>query len=248
MTDSLQLPSFSPGIKRSHDGSPVTSGLELTPQTTHNSSTRDVSPAPSAPSSPLSELTATTPQRPQMVTQTLIGQVDPSISGPPPAKKPKLTFAERQSELMIQKLIKEEKAKVKADEKAKKEHDKQEEKRKKAEEKEAVKRQKEMEKAEKDAERAEKQKLKDEEKAKKEAEKVKKEEEKAKREEEKAAELRKKERVSLDAPYRSRGILCGHGHVLMLLAVANAVGSVLQSPSATVDSSYDARQDVGRAF
>lgn len=179
MADSLQtLPSLSPGVKRTHDGLPVTSGLELTPQTTNNSSTRDVTPVPSRDSSPLSELTATTPQRPE--------SMNPAA---PPTKKPKLTFAEKQTELAIQRLVKEEKAKQKAEEKARKEEERAEEKRKKAEEKEAVKRQKEMEKAEKEAERIEKQKAKD-------AEKAKRESEKAAEQARKEAEKAKKERVS----------------------------------------------------
>lgn len=191
MTDSLPLPAFSPGIKRTHDGLPVASGLELTPQTTHHSSTREVSPALSMPSSPLSELTAPTPQPPQMAMTG--NSTVTSAPTPPAAKKPKLIQAEKQSELLINKLVKEEKAKLKAEEKAKREQEKQErqeKKRKTAEEKEAVKRQKDMEKAEKDAERAEKQKAKEEEKAKREAEK-------AAEAKKKEAEKEKKERVSL---------------------------------------------------
>lgn len=183
MADALQLPSFSPGVKRTHDGLPVASGLDLTPQTSYNnSSTRDASPAPSDSSSALSELTAPTPQPPKT-----------SDLAAPAAKKPKLTFAEKQTEQAIQRLIKEERAKLKADEKTRKEV----EKRAKAEEKEAAKRQKDIEKAEKEAEKLEKQKAKDAEKAVKDAEKAKKEADKAAEQAKKETDKLKKERVSL---------------------------------------------------
>ncbi|ETN43967.1 uncharacterized protein HMPREF1541_10832 [Cyphellophora europaea CBS 101466] len=180
MAESLPQPSFSPGVKRTYDGTPVASGLELTPQPTIHSSTRDVSPAPSGASSPLSELTATTPQRP--------ATIDPLT---PSAKKPKLTFAERQVEQAVQRVIKEEKSKQKAEEKARKDEGK----RRKAEEREAAKRQKEIEKAQKEAEKEAKKKARETEKALKDAEKAAKDAEKAAAHAQKEAEKLKREKA-----------------------------------------------------
>ena len=101
-----------------------------------------------------------------------------SDAGAPPAKKRKLTFAEREVEKAVKRREKEEKERQKAEEKSRKEEEKRkrdEEKRQKQEEKEEEKRQKELEKAEK-------QKAKDAEKHAKEDKKRKDDEEKQKKE------------------------------------------------------------------
>lgn len=153
---------------------------DCTPLTSHNlansahktssdHTSRDVSPAPSSLSS-LTELTNN-----DVTTQLK------STTGPQ-AKKPKLTFQEKEAEKAARKREKEEKERVKAEEKVRKEEEKarkDEEKRKANEEKENAKRAKDLEKA----------KLAKEKEAKKQAEQQKKDA--------KEAEKLKKERVSI---------------------------------------------------
>ena len=180
---------LSPGVKRSRDGSPVASASTANMPPVSPSAIKTEYPSepaikdePSTPTSTadssLSDLPVTTPQ-----------PGGSNTDGGPPAKKPKLTFAEKQVDAACRRIVKEEQAKVKAEQKAQKD----EEKRRKAEEKEEAKRLKDLEKTKKDAEKAEKQKAKDEEKAAKEVEKAKKDAEKAQKEEEKS----KKDAVSL---------------------------------------------------
>ena len=162
----MDSPMLSSGVKRGHDGNPIKQ--ELSPDSTKmhtmpgdiRISQRAASPALSTTSSSLSDV-------PSMSTRSQ-QPVNPSGS---PAKKRKLTFAEREVEKAMRVREKQEKARLKAEEKMKKD----EEKRRVAEEKEAEKSIKDMKKAEKDADKAEKKRAKAEKEAKVEAEKLKKE-------------------------------------------------------------------------
>ena len=177
MAETLNLPSLSAGVKRDHEGQAIDNNTSSTVGSM-SSALRAGSPALSVASSSLTELS--TPSA--AVTPNL----DPAA---PPAKKLKLTFAEREVERAVRKREKEDRARLKDEEKRKKAEEREDAKRlkdvEKAEkeaEKEEAKRLKEVEKAEKEAERNEKQKVKDAEKAEKEAEKAKKEAEKLKKE------------------------------------------------------------------
>jgi chromatin assembly factor 1 subunit A len=174
--------------KRSHDGTVLPSAqnevhdaIRGTPSPAKCSGTppptigldrsRQASPAGSTTGSSLTELT------------DLTGEASKPSLPVAPAKKRKLTFAEREVEKAVRKQEKETREKQKAEDKARREEEKRlkdEEKRKREEEKEATRRERELEKAEK-------QKVKD-------AEKRAKEDEKRKKEEDKE----KKERVSMD--------------------------------------------------
>lgn len=161
--------------KRPHEDeqcTPLTSQnlMNSAHKTSSDHTSRDVSPAPSSLSS-LTELTNND------VTTTRI-KTQPG----PQAKKPKLTFQEKEAEKAARKREKEEKERVKAEEKARKDEDKarkDEEKRKANEEKENAKRARDLEKA----------KVAKEKEAKKQAEQQKKDA--------KEAERLKKERVSI---------------------------------------------------
>lgn len=137
----------------------VTNSAYKTSASDHTS--RDVSPTPSSLSS-LTELTSNDVSTPQMKTTTNAG---------PQAKKPKLTFLEKEAEKAARKREKEEKERAKAEEKARKD----EERRKANEEKENAKRAKEIEKAEKAKEKEAKKQAEQQKKDAKEAERLKKE-------------------------------------------------------------------------
>lgn len=137
----------------------VTNSAYKTSTSDHTS--RGVSPTPSSMSS-LTELTNNDLTTPQTKSSTTTG---------PQAKKPKLTFLEKEAEKAARKKEKEEKEKVKAEEKARRD----EEKRRVNEEKENAKRAKEIEKAEKAKEKEAKKQAEQEKKDAKEAEKLKKE-------------------------------------------------------------------------
>lgn len=128
---------------------------------TPDHTSRDVSPTPSSLSS-LTELTNNDVTTPLTKNTTTTG---------PQAKKPKLTFLEREAEKAAVKREKDEKARVKAEEKARKD----EEKRKANEEKEIAKRAKELEKAKVAKEKEAKKQAEQQKKDAKEAEKLKKE-------------------------------------------------------------------------
>ena len=138
---------------------------------------RQASPALSTTSSSLTDLT------------DLTGDASKASLSAGPAKRRKLTFAEREVERAVRQQEKEAREIQKAEDKARREEEKQlkdEAKRRREEEKEASRRERELEKAEK-------QKVKD-------AEKQAKDDEKRKKEEEK----QKKQRVSLSAQYLIR--------------------------------------------
>lgn len=103
-------------------------------------------------------------------------------TAPPPAKKPKLSFAERQAEMEMKRIQKEIKDREMAEEKARKEEKRQEQ----AEEKARRDAEREAEKRKKDAEREQK-------RIAQEAEKAAKEEKRRRKEEEKAEKLRVEE-------------------------------------------------------
>lgn len=128
---------------------------------TSDHTSRDVSPTPSSMSS-LTELTSNDLTTPKTKSTTTVG---------PQAKKPKLTFLEKEAEKAARKRDKEEKERVKAEEKARKD----DERRKANEEKENAKRAKEIEKAEKAKEKEAKKQAEQQKKDAKEAEKLKKE-------------------------------------------------------------------------
>lgn len=141
---------------------------------------RQASPALSTTSSSLTDLTDLTGEGGKTSTTAAV------VTGAP-AKKRKLTFAEKEVKMTLKKQEQEARDRQKADERLRRDEEKRlkdEEKRKKEEEKEITRRERELEKAEK-------QKVKDVEKQAKEAEKLAKDEDKRKKEEEKL----KKERV-----------------------------------------------------
>lgn len=129
---------------------------------------RHASPAPSSASS-LTELTSTGLTTPRTKKATSVGPV---------AKKPKLSFLEKEAQKAALRKEKDDKLKAKAEEKARKEEEKakkDEEKRKANEEKEAAKRIKEIERAEKQKEKDAKKQVEQEKKNAAEAAKLKKE-------------------------------------------------------------------------
>ena len=180
--------------KRSHDGSILPQSHHDAHDTNAESSlpasssgtpslviapnrSRQASPALSTTSSSLTDLT------------DLTGDASKVSLSAGPAKKRKLTFAEREVERAVRQQEKEARETQKAEDKARREEEKQlkdEAKRRREEGKEASRRERELEKAEK-------QKVKD-------AEKQAKEDERRKKEEDK----QKKQRVSLSAQYLAR--------------------------------------------
>lgn len=128
---------------------------------TTDDTSRNASPTPSSTSS-LTELTSNNGTTPRVKKVASIG---------PPAKKPKLTFLEKEAEKAAKQREKDEKTRQKAEEKARKD----EERRKANEEKEAAKRAKEIERAEKQEEKDAKKQAEQQKKDAKEAEKLKKE-------------------------------------------------------------------------
>lgn len=163
-----------------------TFSLPMPPATT-NTSKRDPSPSRSHSGSVLSDVGPVTPSytsTPPALNSTASPSAFAALDGsaPPPAKKAKLTFAEKE----VKRIQKEFKDQERAAEKAKREADKQAQ----VEEKARKDAEKEAERKKKEAEREEKKAAQDAEKAAREEKRRKKEEDKLKAEEEK----RKKER------------------------------------------------------